>query len=203
MEFDVNKQSLLDLGRSLSMDCSDVVLESIQDLNDLLFEKDLVFVKQYLAQKGARDIKEPPKEQDEKMNILKICKRGISGAKNREEVFNLVRSMVRDNPSKPGFKTGYKEIASYLNKQGYRDSNGFKWKVKSLVDFYHHYSGNKTPRLMGPFVKLNKKIPDKKIIEPSKIIASTHKLQDLVRCIIDSNMDADLKLKLIPLVLNG
>ncbi len=186
-----DKKTLSDLGKSLSIDCSDVVLESRQDLNDLLSEKDLIFVKQYLLQKGAKDIKETPNE-DENMNALKICKRGITGAKNRQEVYNLVKSMIRDNPLKPGFKTGYKEVASYLNKHGYRDSNGYRWKVKTLVDFYHHYNENKTTTK----IKASKS-PKAVAIKP------THKLQDLVKCIIDSNLDSDLKLKLIPLVLKG
>ena len=185
-----DKRTLSDLGKSLSIDCSDVVLESEQDLNDLLFENDLIFVRQYLLQKGAKDIKETPNE-DENMNALKICKRGVAGAQNRKEVYNLVESMIRDNPLKPGFKTGYKEAASYINKQGYRDSNGFRWKLKTLVDFYHHYNENKT-------------VTKTKVVKLFKVEAkSTHKLQDLVRCIIESNLESDLKLKLIPLVLKG
>ena len=162
----------------------------------MLSEKDLIFVKQYLLQKGAKDIKETPNEDN--MNALKICKRGISGAENRKEVYNLVESMIRDNPLKPGFKTGYKEAASYINKQGYRDSNGFKWKLKTLVDFYHHYNEGKTATKIKTAIKT-------KSVNPVKVVEtkSTHKLQDLVRCIIDSNLESDLKLKLIPLVLKG
>jgi len=192
-----DKRTLSDLGKSLSIDCSDVVLESEQDLNDLLSEKDLIFVKQYLLQKGAKDIKETPNE-DEDMNALKICKRGITGAQNRKEVYNLVESMIRDNPLKPGFKTGYKEAASYINKQGYRDSNGFKWKVKTLVDFYHHYNERSTAT--------KTKVASTKISAAVKSVVETksaHNIRDLVKCIIDCNLDSDLKLKLIPLVLKG
>lgn len=192
-----DKRTLSDLGKSLSIDCSDVVLESEQDLNDLLSENDLIFVKQYLLQKGAKDIKETLNEDN--MNALKICKRGITGAQNRKEVYNLVESMIRDNPLKPGFKTGYKEAASYINKQGYRDSNGFKWKVKTLVDFYHHYNERNT------VAKVKTTSTNNANVKPVKVVAtnSAHNMQDLVRCIIDSNLESDLKLKLIPLVLKG
>ena len=190
------KDTLSELGKSLSIDCSDVVLESEQDLNDLLSENDLIFVKQYLLQKGA---KETPNE-DENMNALKICKRGITGAQNRKEVYNLVESMIRDNPLKPGFKTGYKEAASYINKQGYRDSNGFKWKVKTLVDFYHHYNERGTAtKIKVASTKIDSAARSAKVVGTK----STHKMQDLVRCIIESNLESDLKLKLIPLVLKG
>lgn len=113
------------------------------------------------------------------MTFLKVCERGSAGTKNREEVYELAKSMIRDNPLKPGFKTGYKETASYLNKHGYRDSNGVKWKAKVLSDFYHHYhyKGIKTSTI-------------------------TYAFQDLVKCIIDSDLDSDLKLRLIPIVLD-
>jgi hypothetical protein len=191
-----DKRTLSDLGKSLSIDCSDVVLESNEDLNYLLSEKDLIFVKQYLLQKGARDIEncEAPKNKDKNMTVLKVCKRGKSGVKNREEVYNLVESMIRDNPLKPGFKTGYKEAASYINRQGYRDSNGFKWKVKTLVDFYHHYNGSNNSKKHTVVSQTSAKSNKHK---------SVHTIQDLVKCIIDSNLDNNIKLKLIPIIMKG
>jgi hypothetical protein len=202
-----DKRTLSELGKSLNIDCCDVVLESSQDLKDLLSEKDLNFVEQYLIQKGARYIVEETINEDENMNSLKVCKRGVSGAKNREEVYNLVHSMVRDNPFKPGFKTGYKEIASYLNKNGYRDSRGFKWKLKVLIDFYHNCKRNPPVTPTKSKSVPPKSVPPKSVVvvAKSKIFATnpTHKLQDLVKHIIDSNLDNDLKLKLIPIVLKG
>lgn len=128
------------LSNTLSLDLINVTLSN-NEIKELLGINDKDFVKEYLLSKGAINIEDSimteeikqEKETKEDKVMIKICHLGKKGEVYRKEAMDLIKDVVVDDPTKPGFKMGYRKAANLLNKNGYRTFREKKMDPQEFV----------------------------------------------------------------------
>lgn len=170
------------LENTLSLNLDNVSL-SVNDAKDLFNLNDKDFAKQYLLSKGA---KEKEKKLSSKKQEIKPCYLGKAGEQHRKEALNLIKGVITEDPLKPGFKTGYHKAAILLNKNGYRTLKKKRWTQKSVSNFWYHMT-----------VRSNKNISLSKTVVREKKNESQTTDIEMVKHILSSNLDSDLKLTLV------
>lgn len=177
------------LEETLSLDMDKVALPE-SETKDLIKINDSEFAKQYLLLNGAKE-KKTPKHKEKEM--IKICSLGKSGEQFRTEAFDLIKGVITDNPLRPGFKTGYRTAANLLNKNGYRTFREKKWTDKSVSNFYYNITV-RSPQNSNSKQTTNKS----KSVKKAPIVSQAKNL-DVIKHVINSNLDENIKVYIVSL----
>lgn len=174
---------------TLSLDLSGVSL-SVEDAKDLFNINDKDFARNYLLEKGATEKKEKIVVSNKKE--IKPCYLGKQGEQYRKEAVDLIKNVIIDDPIKPGFKTGYRQAAILLNKNGYRTLREKRWTAKSVSNFWRnstkHVDTTKTPSNTR---------------SKPKAQSSTSTNLEIIREVIFSNLEEKVKLAIASILISN